>query len=139
MGVSYPTSVRVRQIEKIRQALLKFGYERLTMTELAAFCGLTRRARYDHFSGKDDAFRAVIQQTGDMSIALGFEAARAILEGGGTPLDVIVTLFDVRSGGPRRDLAAYAHAQDVNDAAFSLCSPSWSRRRSICISGWPSC
>jgi AcrR family transcriptional regulator len=123
MGAEQFSPARVRLVEKIRQAFLDLGYENMTMTELAGFCGLTRRALYHHFSSKDDAFRAFIRQSGDQSIRDGFAAAQDALAAGKSPLETIVRLFDVRYGNPRRDLSASPHAQEINDTAFRLCRP----------------
>jgi len=123
MSVAVPKPARARLVEKIRLGFLALGYERLTMKDLAEFCGLTRRALYHHFSSKDDAFRAVIQQTGQGDIEAATEAAKTAIAKREQPANVVATLFDVRYGVRRRELAASQYAQEINDTAFRLCRP----------------
>ena len=105
-------------VERLRQAFLDVGYERMTMSGLAGLCGVSRRALYHHFSNKEEAFRHWLDFYGEESIARGLAAGRAALEQGGSAVDVITEVMNVRYGDARRRLSRSPHALEINDQAF---------------------
>ncbi|HEY8948374.1 MAG TPA: helix-turn-helix domain-containing protein [Rhizomicrobium sp.] len=110
-------------IARTQEAFLRHGYKAMTMVTLADACGLTRRALYYHFSGKDDAFRAVIRFENDEALEAGRQAARAVLNGKRpNALNVISAWTDARYGETRRKLNTSPFAKEINDAAFAICA-----------------
>jgi AcrR family transcriptional regulator len=107
-----------RLLAGLHQAFLDHGYERTTMGTLAAACDVARRTLYYHFRDKEDAFRAMLrwQHTGE--IAAGMEAGNRAVAEGGSVLDAIVAIMDVRFGNTRRELDRSPHAVEINYAAF---------------------
>src|ERR1700754_924667 len=83
---------------RLRQAFLDHGYEQMTMSGLAQLCGFSRRALYHHFSSKEEAFRHWLDFYGHESIAQGLAAGRAVMDAGGSAVDVIVETMNVRYG-----------------------------------------
>ena len=92
---------------RLRQAFLDHGYEQMTMSGLAQLCGFSRRALYHHFSNKEEAFRYWLEFYGHESIAAGLAAGRAVMEAGGSAVDVMVETMNVRYGTPAAGSAAH--------------------------------
>ncbi|MDR3372996.1 MAG: helix-turn-helix domain containing protein, partial [Ancalomicrobiaceae bacterium] len=69
---------------RLRQQFLDHGYENVTMIALARGCDLTRRALYNHFSGKEEAFRAVLRWSHAIEIEAGIAAGERVLGEGGS-------------------------------------------------------
>jgi AcrR family transcriptional regulator len=111
---------RLRVTLRAHEAFLRYGYNALSMSTLAEACGLTRRGLYNHFSNKEDAFRAVLWLENETRLEEGQRAATALLEEGAGALDVVFGLLDVRFGILRRRLNVSPHAKEVNDMAFLL-------------------
>ena len=111
---------RLRVTARVREAILRYGYEALSMSVLAQACGLTRRGLYHHFSNKEDAVRAALWLENIERMAEATRTARAVLESGGGALDVVAALLDVRFGVTRRRLAQSPHAKEINDVAFLI-------------------
>lgn len=111
---------RLRVTARVREAVLRYGYEALTMSMLAQACGLTRRGLYHHFSNKDDAVRSALWLENIERMDEGTRAARGLLESGGSALDVVAALLDVRFGVTRRKLAQSPHAKEIDDVAFLI-------------------
>ena len=103
---------------RLRQAFLDHGYEQMTMSGLAQLCGFSRRALYHHFSNKEEAFRYWLEFYGHELIAAGLAAGRAVMEAGGSAVDVMVETMNVRYGDARRRLSRSPHALEINDQAF---------------------
>lgn len=90
------------------------------MSGLAPLCGMTRRALYHHFSNKAEAFRYMLRDSGERSILVGMAAGRRALEAGGSVLDIVTAIMDMRYGEARRLLGTSPHAAEINDHAFRL-------------------
>src|ERR1700722_19628046 len=90
---------------RVNQAFLDHGYSGLSMVTMAKACGFTQRALYYYFSNKEDAFRAMIQYRNDEARWLGLEAGEAMRAKGGSALDIIAEILDVRYGNTRRRVA----------------------------------
>ncbi len=106
----------------IRRAFIEHGYLQITMGELAAECGLTRRALYHHFSSKEEAFRAqlVWRQMREMDDAVA--AASHVLCEGGSGIDAVVKAVDAGFGSTQRELAISSKAIEFGNVVSRHCS-----------------
>jgi AcrR family transcriptional regulator len=68
-----------QSLAPIRQVFVDHGYKAVTMGLLAEGCGLSRRALYNHFRNKEEAFRAMLRWRNREDFAAGAEASRAAL------------------------------------------------------------
>lgn len=109
-----------RIIASATRAFLDQGYERLSMSALAEYCGLTRRALYHHFSSKEEVLRAAVRTNNALAMLRGHEAGREALAHGASAIDTIAAWLDQRFGTTRRNIGESAHGQELNDAAFRL-------------------
>jgi AcrR family transcriptional regulator len=108
-------------LQRVSQAFLDYGYSGLSMVTMAKACGFTQRALYYYFSNKEDAFRAMIQYRNDEAVDLGREAGKAMRENGGSALDIIAEILDVRYGNTRRRVIRSPHTVELNAEAFKRC------------------
>ena len=115
-----PETAESRLADRLRQAFLDHGYEHMTMSALAQLCGFSRRALYHHFSNKEEAFRHFLRIAGDQSIAKGLAAGDQLLRDGGSAVEVITEVMNVRYGDARRRLSRSPHALEINDKAFRV-------------------
>jgi AcrR family transcriptional regulator len=106
---------------RVNQAFLDYGYSGLSMVTLAKACGFTQRALYYYFSNKEDAFRWALAARNDEVVALGLEAGKAMRAKGGSALDIIAEILDVRYGETRRILTHSPHTVELNAEAFKRC------------------
>src|SRR5690348_14612175 len=91
--------------DSLRKAFYECGYEKLTMGEIADYCGFTRRALYHHFSNKEEAFRFSMRYDSERLIDRGLAAAREMMWTGADAVDILTEMLDVRYGETRRLLA----------------------------------
>jgi AcrR family transcriptional regulator len=119
-----PTSASLKRIAALaREAFLRHGYEQVTMVTLAQVCGLTRRALYYYYSGKDEALQSVIRLENEEALARGREAVdQALARKKANALDVVTAWMDARFGHTRRALSQSAFAKEINDSAFAVCA-----------------
>lgn len=103
---------------RVRRAFFDHGYSNLSMIGLAKVCGFTRRSLYHYFSSKEDAFQSLTDFDNRVSIEAGFEAGRRIQKNGGSALDIITGIMDVRYGNLRREVYLSPHAVELNAEAF---------------------
>src|SRR4051795_3827702 len=108
-------------LQRVSQAFLDYGYSGLSMVTMAKTCGFTQRALYYYFSNKEDAFRAMIQFRNDEAIELAREAGKAVRAKGGSALDIIAEILDVRYGNTRRRVIPSPHTVELNAEAFKRC------------------
>lgn len=108
-------------MERVRQAFHDHGFRELSMGELAAACGYTRRNLYNYFSNKEDAFRALIRHTNADQGRRGIEAGRALLDRNASALDVLTEILVVRYATVRSRMNRSPHAVEINAEAFRLC------------------
>lgn len=104
--------------DSLRKAFYERGYEKITMGEIAEYCGFTRRALYHHFSNKEDAFRFLMRRDSERLIETGLAAAREVMWTGADAVEIITHMLDVRYGETRRLLMTSPHMLEVNDQAF---------------------
>jgi AcrR family transcriptional regulator len=110
-----------RLVTGLLRAFLDCGYENVTMVRLASACGVTRRTLYNHFSNKEEAFRAVLRSRHAIEIDAGMAAGEQIVGQGGSALDAFVAIMDTRYGEARRALDQSPHAVEINYTAFRRC------------------
>jgi len=108
-------------LKQVNQAFLDHGYSGLSMVGLARICGFTQRALYYYFSNKEEAFRAMIAFRQAESVELGMEAGRATRARGGSALDILTDVLDVRYGDTRRRVTRSPHSVELNAEAFMRC------------------
>ena len=108
-------------LQRVGQAFLDHGYSGLSMVTMAKSCGFTQRALYYYFSNKEDAFRAMIQYRNDEAMGLAREAGKAMRAKGGSALDIIAEILDVRYGGTRRRVNRSPHMVELNAEVFKRC------------------
>jgi AcrR family transcriptional regulator len=108
-------------LHKVNRAFLDYGYSGLSMVVLAKACGFSQRALYYYFNNKEDAFRAVIQDRNDEAVELGREAGKAVRAKGGSALDVLAEILDIRYGDTRRRVMQSPHTVELNAEAFKRC------------------
>jgi len=103
---------------RVRRAFFDHGYSNLSMIGLAKVCGFTRRSLYHYLSSKEDAFQSLTDFDNRISIEAGFAAAREVKESGGTALDILSKMMDVRYGDLRREVYVSPHAVELNAEVF---------------------
>lgn len=108
-------------LQRVSQAFLDYGYSGLSMVTMAKVCGFTQRALYYYFSNKEAAFRAMIQFRNDEAVEMAREAGKAVRANGGSALDIIAEILDVRYGNTRRRVSASPHIVELNAEAFRRC------------------
>jgi len=108
-------------LQRVSQAFLDYGYSGLSMVTMAKACGFTQRALYYYFSNKEDAFRAMIQFRNDEAVALARDAGTAVRAKGGSALDIIAEILDIRYGNTRRRVIPSPHTVELNAEAFRRC------------------
>jgi AcrR family transcriptional regulator len=108
-------------LTRVNQAFLDHGYSGLSMVVLARACGFTQRALYYYFSNKEEAFRAGIADRNDELVDLALTAGKAVRAKGGSALDILAEIMDVRYGETRRILTRSPHTVELNAEAFKRC------------------
>lgn len=112
---------RIELVSRLERAFLDHGYEQLTMTGLATAIDVTRRTLYNYFSGKEEAFRFLIENVNAQAVEAGMAAGRTALADGRDAVEILATILDTRYGNNRRRLATSPHAVEINDQAFRRC------------------
>ncbi|MEP9377392.1 helix-turn-helix domain-containing protein [Aquabacter sp. CN5-332] len=106
---------------RVKHAFFHYGYSKLTMVDLAEVCGFTRRALYYHFKNKEEAFRASIRHSSTQDIRTALEAGERVRQGGGSAVDIISEIMDIRYGTTRRIVQVSPHTVELNAVAFMKC------------------
>lgn len=108
-------------LARVNQAFLDSGYSGLSMVGLAKACGFTQRALYYYFSNKEEAFRAALGDRNDEVVDLALEAGKVTRANGGSALDILARIMDIRYGETRRMLTRSPHTVELNAEAFKRC------------------
>jgi AcrR family transcriptional regulator len=108
-------------MQRVTQAFLDYGYSGLSMVTMAKACGFTQRALYYYFNNKEAAYRAVIQYRNDDAVTSAREAGKAVRAKGGSALDILTEILDVRYGETRRTVIGSPHTVELNAEAFKRC------------------
>lgn len=107
---------------RLETAFLQHGYSQLSMIGLGEACNLTARSLYNYFRNKEEAFRAVVFFRNDLALTTGFAAAREQWANGGTALDIIATIMNIRFGDTRRLANASPHLTELAAETFKRCN-----------------
>lgn len=107
---------------RIEQAFLDHGYAALSMIGLAKACDITARTLYNYFKNKEEAFRAVCRFRNELGISSGFAAGRKVWEDGGSALDILAEIINIRYGNTRRIANASPHLIELNAEIFKRCN-----------------
>jgi AcrR family transcriptional regulator len=108
-------------LQRVSQAFLDYGYSGLSMVVMARVCGFTQRALYYYFNNKEAAYRAVINFRNEEAVALAREAGKTVRANGGSALDILAEILDVRYGETRRMVTGSPHTVELNAEAFKRC------------------
>lgn len=109
-------------LHRVQTTFLSKGFQKLTMEALAEGCGFTRRTLYNHFENKDDAFRAMFRQHNLELMERAFVTAKGVREAGGSVLDVLTALIDIRYGDTWRLIQPSPHALEIKATVFGICT-----------------
>lgn len=107
---------------KVEKAFHDFGYRELSMLGMAKACDLSTRALYNYFDNKEEAFRCVVQFRNDLALTTGFAAGRQQRENGGSALDILSAILNIRYGDTRRRGNASPHVIELNAEVFTRCN-----------------
>ena len=99
---------------RIRRAFLDRGYAKLSMTEIATACGFTRRSLYHYFSNKEQVFRSVIEFNNRTTMDAGLAAGDEVRKSGGSALEIVAEIMNVRYGNLRREVNVSPHVLELN-------------------------
>jgi len=109
-------------MQRVEKAFLDHGYSELSMRGLASACDFSTRALYHYFSNKGQAFRSSVQYQNDLALAAGFAAGRVRWADGGSALDIVAEIMNVRFGETRRKANASRHLVELNAEVFKRCN-----------------
>jgi AcrR family transcriptional regulator len=107
---------------RVEQAFMDHGYSGLSMIGLAKACDLTARTLYNYFSNKEEAFRGICRFRNDLNIQRGFLAGAGVQAQGGSALDILSEIINIRYGDTRRIANASPHLIDLNAEIFKRCN-----------------
>jgi len=108
-------------LHRVTKAFMDRGYQHMTMVALSESCGFTRRSIYNYFANKEDAFRAMFRQYNAEILDRTWAHAADIRRSGGSVVDIISGMLDVRYGDVWRLMQASPHAAEMKGTAFALC------------------
>lgn len=109
-------------LQRLEAAFLSHGYSALSMLGLAEACDLTARTLYNYFRNKEEAFRAAVLYRNELALNRGFAAGREQWTKGGSALDILTAIVDVRYGDTRRVANASPHLIELNSVVFERCN-----------------
>ncbi len=107
---------RRRILDAALAVVLRYGFKRMTMDDVAREAGVSRPALYLHFKNKAEIYRAI---AGDM-LGRALEGARLALTSGG---DLETRLFSAIKAGildPTEFLMASAHGAELVDMKHAM-------------------
>ncbi len=109
-------------LQRILKAYMDRGYQHMSMVALSHACGFTRRTLYNYFPNKDEAFRAMFRQFNLDIIDRAWAHVALVRDTGGSALDIVADLIDIRYGDLWRTLEASPHAAEIKGISFVLCT-----------------
>lgn len=116
MSNSSGMSTREEILAAAREVFRHYGCAKTSMSDLARAAQLSRTALYNHFSNKDEVFRALAQ-----SLYARFqEAAEKAAESPGAPLERLERVLKSKSIF-HESLAGSRHGMELLDANHRLC------------------
>ena len=120
-----PDEKRQRIVSAALAVFFKYGYQRVSMNEIAEAAGISRPGLYLYFSSKEEVFRAAILQFADSlieEISKGLPSQKTIEEKVRYTFEVwIVQRFDVTLNSPEaKEISdsSYEFAQEALDQSY---------------------
>jgi TetR/AcrR family transcriptional regulator of autoinduction and epiphytic fitness len=120
-----PDEKRQRIVSAALAVFFKYGYQRVSMNEIAEAAGISRPGLYLYFSSKEEVFRAAILQFADSlieEISKGLPSQKTIEEKVRYAFEVwIVQRFDLTLNSPEaKEISdsSYEFAQDALDQSY---------------------
>jgi TetR/AcrR family transcriptional regulator of autoinduction and epiphytic fitness len=120
-----PDEKRQRIVSAALAVFFKYGYQRVSMNEIAEAAGISRPGLYLYFSSKEEVFRAAILQFADSlieEISKGLPAQKTIGEKVRYAFEVwIVQRFDLTLNSPEaKEISdsSYEFAQEALDQSY---------------------
>ncbi len=107
---------RKRILECAFDVVLRYGYQRMTMDDVAKACGMSRPALYLQFKNKGEIYSAIASEM--MGRALG--GARAALDGAGSIEDRLFAAIKCGILDPIEFLYTTAHGAELMDMKHQL-------------------
>ena len=108
-------------MEKVRVAFETYGYDALTMVELADACAFTRRSLYNYFINKEDAFRAVLRFQNEQAMTAGLAAGERVRREGGSAVAIFGEILNIRYGDTRRRVNPTPHVIELHAETLRRC------------------
>ena len=115
-GASQHDEKRKRIIEQAFEVALRYGYQRMTMDDVAKASGMSRPALYLQFKNKGEIFSAIASEMMERSLV----SAQAALNGPGTVSERIFTAIKTGILDPMEFLANTAHGAELIDMKHQL-------------------
>ncbi|GAA2572817.1 TetR/AcrR family transcriptional regulator [Actinomadura fulvescens] len=119
---------RDRLVDAFVEVVAEHGYPQATISRITYAAGVTKKAFYEHFDGRDDCFRVAYEQGTDLIVARVEEARK---RAGSWPEGVLAamrTLLETLAGQPRFARVAVV---EINSA-----SPAVRRARTRWLEGF---
>ena len=120
-----PDEKRQRIVSAALAVFFKYGYQRVSMNEIAEAAGISRPGLYLYFSSKEEVFRAAILQFADSlieEISKGLPSQKTIEEKVRYAFEVwIVQRFDLTLNSPEaKEISdsSYEFAQEALDQSY---------------------
>jgi TetR/AcrR family transcriptional regulator len=110
---------RRRILEDAGTAFLRYGFERTSVADIAAGAGVSRTALYHYFPGKEEIFRAVVDELHARSL----NAAAEALETSQTLDAALIGLLEARFGRTLALMTESLHGVELVDATHRLAGP----------------
>jgi hypothetical protein len=117
-------------LQRVTQAFLGHGYSGLSMVTMAEACGFMQRTAVLLFQQQGRRVRGVDSIPQRRRMELAREAGKAMLAKGGSALDIIAEILDVRQGGTRRRANRSPHMVELNAEVFTASAAGISSSRS---------
>jgi AcrR family transcriptional regulator len=108
-------------MQRVQDAFMAYGYDAMSMVTLAKACGFTRRSLYNYFSNKEEAFRTLVEVDNRELIRTGMAAGEEVRRKGGSALDIIAEILNIRYGSIRRRVTESPHNIELNAEVFRRC------------------
>ena len=131
-GDSASDPKRQRILDSAMAVVLRYGFQRATMDDVAKEAGISRPALYLMFKNKTDIYRALAESI--MGRAL--DAARAALDAGGTAEERVFQAVKAGILDPTDFLMATAHGAELLDMKHAMAAQaiqSWRARKAAMI------
>lgn len=107
---------RRRILEQAFDVALRYGYQRMTMDDVAKACGMSRPALYLQFKNKGEIFSAIASEMMERSLV----SAQAALNSDGSIEDRVFAAIKAGILDPMQYLSSTAHGAELIDMKHQL-------------------